>query len=190
MEAFLTQRNYPRLARHPLRREIVSAIIMGQSIREVAARFGVPKRRVEGFRKNVLMRATPDFKGALEALSVMGMEAKDIANNLPEARMQPGIDVGRQLKTMVDYLWEYIEKTKGSDKMLPAIREASKLYTEMMKIMEKHVKAGDYNPWEHPEVSAYQDGLIEILRNHPEALEDVLEYTRRYSGRAQESRSS
>lgn len=190
LEAILKAPPNRGLRIHPLRREIASAIIMGQSIREVAVRFGVSKHQVESFRNWVLMRDTPDIKGALEALAVMGMEPKDIADNLPVARMQPGIDVGAQLKTMVDYLWDYIEKTKGSEKMLPAIREASKLYTDMMKIMEKRMKSGEFNPWEHPEVMAYQDGLIEILRLHPNALEDVLEYTRRYSGRAEESRTS
>ena len=188
---FLRWRWQPiRLDNHPLRRELITALMMGQSLQEVSIRFKIPIKRLQKLRNRIYLREVPDYNRALEALAFMGMEPRDIAENLPANKIQPGVDVGNQLKTMVDYLWDYIEKTKGSDKMLPAIREATKLYTEMMKIMEKRLKHGDYNPWEHPEVTAYQDGLIEILRNHPDALEDVIEYTRRYSSRTEESRST
>lgn len=178
----ITQQQQPILFLHPDRDKIEIAIREGQSIPEMMARFGVARNALTRYMKRISLRELPDVTKALKELGDMGFDAEQVSENLPSAKIYGGIDLIEEIQTIRDKaeaLGAKAENKGDYHAALAALREQSRGLDILIKMADKLRKKNDYNPWQHPDVIAYQEGLLQILRKHPEALNDVLDFLER-----------
>lgn len=176
----------PLILRNPNIAEILDCIDEGLSVREISIRFNVTQGAVRKLLKMVKLRNTPDTEKALEALNDMGMKPEEISDNLPSTRLYGGVDILEEMLSMkqsADRLMKKAEKADRLSQAVSALREQMRIIETMMKMADLMRRRQEFNPWNHPDVIAYQEGLLEIIRKHPKALEDVINYVSKYSGR-------
>lgn len=180
----------PLILRHPNIPEILDAIDEGLTVREICIRFKVTEGAVRNLLKNIKLRNTPDTEKALEALRDMDMKPEEISDNLPSTRVYGGVDILEEMLSMKQTADRLMKKAEQADKLsqaVSALREQMRIIETMMKMADLMRKRQEFNPWNHPDVVAYQEGLLAILRKHPNALEDVINYVSKYSSRSERS---
>lgn len=180
--------NEPSLLDHPRLDEIMDAIDEGQSQKEIGIRFGVNRLNVATLMKHLKLRNAPDTEKALEALRDMDMRPEEISDNLPSTRVYGGVDVLEEMLSMKKTAERIRQKAETAEKLpqaIGALREQMRIIEVMMKMADRMRQRQEFNPWNHPDVISYQEGLLAILRKHPKAMEDVIEYVNRYGGGAE-----
>lgn len=178
------------LWKHPRVDEIIGAIKDGQSKREMQRRFGIGLAAINTFMREYGAREEPDTDKAMQELADMDMAPEDVSDNLPTTRIYGGVDIMEEMLAMKATAERLQRQAESADKLpqaISALREQMRIFEVMMKMAQEMRKRGEYNPWAHPDVIAYQEGMIEILRKHPTALEDILEYIERFSSRSEGS---
>lgn len=176
----------PQLLSHPQLDEIMDCIDDGMSVREISLRYEVGRGAIEKLLKHLKLRNTPDMDKALEALRDMDMKPEEISDNLPSTRMYGGVDVLEEMLKMKQTAERIRHKAETADKLpqaIGALREQMRIIEIMLKMADRMRQKGEFNPWNHPDVISYQEGLLQILRKHPEAMEDVIKYVAKYSSR-------
>ncbi len=181
----------PKLLDDPRLENIMAAIEEGQSKREICIRFDLNPRTLQSLLDHLKIRSDPDTDKAAEALKQMEMESEDVAPGLPSTVLhRGGMDVMDEIWTMREKAIRLGRKAEESGKLpqaISALRESIRIFELMTKLADQLRRNQDYNPWRHPDIIEYQEGLIEILRRHPAALEDVVAYIERFSSRSQGS---
>ena len=180
----------PAIFLHPDVDKINYAIMEGQSIDEVAMRFGLPPITVRRYMKRVKLRDHPDIDKILKELRDMDMPPEQISDNLPAHRVYGGTDVIGKIQDLLskaEALGAKAETEGNINQAISALREQYKILESLMKMAERMRRSGEFDPWQHPDVVAYQEGLLEILKKHPKVLEAVIEYIDRYNSRVARS---
>lgn len=170
----------PRLFNHPLREQIDIAIREGQSVLEMSIRFNVSRNWFRPYMERVKLREHSDIHNALKELADMEMNPEQISKNLPANRVYGGFDMIDEIMGLRDKAQELMAKAETAGDTgfaISALREQLRIFQTAVKMVESAQKRGEFNPWVHPDIISYQEGLLEILQKHPKALEAVIEYT-------------
>lgn len=175
---------YPTLLDDERLKDIVDCLQDGQSRKEVSLRFGVSIYRVQSLARYLRLQNAVDTEKALQALKDMEMAPEEISDKLPSTRVYGGVDILEEMLEMKQKAQSLYTKALNADKIqqaISALRENQRIMDTMVKMADRMRRNQEFNPWNHPDVIQYQEGLIEILRKHPDAMEDVIGYLRRFS---------
>lgn len=174
------------LLKHPKIDEILAAIDEGMSQKEISIRYEIERTALNKLLKNMKLREHPDTEKAVEALRDMEMNPPEISENLPSHRVYGGVDIREEMLSMLNSAERVRAKAESAGNLQQAntaLREKMRIIDSMAKMSERMRKSSEFNPWTHPEVISYQEGMLHILRKHPKALEDVIEYIERFGSR-------
>lgn len=176
----------PILFKHKDRHAIDAAIYEGQSKNEIMKRFGLRQDSLDSYLLRVKLREMSDITSILEELSDMGLEPDQVARNLPANKYYGGMDMVDELLSLRDKAEQLFQKAETSGDTgyaISALREQLRIFQTAAKLVADAQKRGEFNPWTHPDIIAYQEGLLDILKNHPEAMNDVRKFLERRNRR-------
>lgn len=179
---------HPRLLDDPRLQDILDCIEEGQTISEVSLRFSITKCSVRKLLRYMKLRDLPDADKALEVIKDMDLKPEEVSDTLPATRVYGGVDVLEEMiamKNTAERLRTQAEKAEKLPQAISALREQMRIFEVMIKMADRMRRNQEFNPWNHPDVISYQEGMLSILKRHPEAMKDVIEYIDRFNSRTE-----
>lgn len=160
---------------HPQIADINTAIIAGVPLREIGERFNVNYMAVYRYKKRMnsrglsMVKAERAARKETDETDVIHDEELNIAGKL------------RDLEIKARSIYTTAMASGKANVALTAIRELSRLVDLYVKAAAELRQQRDRSVFRHPDFLAYQQGLIEVLADYPEAAEAIVEYSRQWT---------
>lgn len=142
---------------HEHRAEIETAIVNGTSYRDIAGHYGVTRSAVERHAKKLSERL------AEENVKLVGAKRQHSVNVLDEME---------DLKQRVHAIMQRAEDQGKDNTALGAVRELTRIFDLYVKIAAEERARQQADITKHPEFVRYQRALAQVLRNHPDLVEE------------------
>lgn len=155
------------VCRHKQRISIDRALLAGDSVRDIAKRFGPSSAAVHRHREHLTARVVETHEAKVVS------EAKDLLEELSALH--------RYTKRLIEDAQD--EETRNYSALFAGIRELGRQIDLMHKFAEaKELRST--HPMADPRLIAIIASLLEAIRPHPEAYRDVMAWLAREKARA------
>lgn len=157
----------PPITSHPRKKEIDEDLLMGVPNIEIARKYDLEQSAVSHYRKERFVPPKMRNKVIAKTLELKDnelVENEDVAKKL--------LDLERKARSLYDVA---LEEGKYQT-AISALREITRVFELYVKIAAEVRQQQQVDIFQHPDFIEYQEGLIEILEQHPEAAKDLVKY--------------